>query len=204
MDGFNYQTCTSMMYLYLNVTSARLALPYHHRGLSENNISYATTAGNSLLFLKKTFYTYIFYSQEANLTEKIIFLEPISTDCLSCNLKYDPNLMVRLCYNPTCTPPLTNNSLRLTQMAVVTVALGSPEYLYKYDLSDMEVYENGIKLEFPVKMITLGTVTALQVDSCLLDEPFDKRLRHTQLRGACFPSGEGSTRWQLRHTRLLQ
>lgn len=171
MNDFSYQSCTSLLYVYLNVTSARLALPYHRTLTAEYPLSYATTAGKSLLFLKRTFYTYIFYSLDANLTEKTIFLEPISTECASCKLDKNPNLMIQLCYNPTCTPQLTNNSMSLTQSAILTVALGTPEYLYRYDISDMEVYDNGVKLEFSIEEILLGTVTALRVALPHSDEP---------------------------------
>ena len=69
--------------------------------------SMAVTGGEqqkSVVFLRKEFFSYIFYDSATNLTTKTIFLEPVSTNCPSCEVQLDPNLMMRLCYNSSCTP----------------------------------------------------------------------------------------------------
>lgn len=163
-DTFISQSCKSILFVYLNVTNARRALPFEPSYLS-------TSSAQSLLFLRKGFQSYVFFSKATNLTEKALFLEPISIDCPNCNVDLDPNLMMQLCYSSTCAPPLTNSSVKLNQAVLLTVAFGSPEYLYRYDLRDIAVYDNGVLVTSRVEEFMLGTVSALRVASSDLDQP---------------------------------
>ena len=182
-DTFVSQSCKSLLFIYLNVSSTSLALPSWHDSAA-TSLFYATTPAQSMLFVKKTFQTYIFYSKENNLTEKALFLEPISTECPNCKFDIDPNLMVQLCFNYTCVPPLTNSTVKLSQSVLLTVAFGTPEYLYKYDLRDIAVFDNGVPVQTPVEEFLLGTVTALRVPVILLDKLDGKRNWSPRLHGA--------------------
>lgn len=163
-ENFTSQSCKSILFLSLNVTNGRRMLPLQDdRGIS-GYPSFITGGSQSLIFLNKNYQTYIFTSTKSNLTEKVLFMEPLSIDCKTCQVDLDPNLMLQLCFNVSCTPPVQNNTIRLGQALLLTVSYRSAEYLYKYDLMEVQVYDNGALLDAPVDQVMIGTVSALRVD----------------------------------------
>jgi hypothetical protein len=166
---FISQECSALMIVYYDMPTAnsimsrlKLLTPPARKQYQERLLAESTAT--SVMLMKKEFEAFIFYDPATNLTTKTIFLEKIETNCATCKIIKPDSLMIQLCLNKQCTPEMTNNTIKLTKNVIATVSLYTPEILQKYELKEIEVYDNGNIFAFPVVDYMLGTVNALQVN----------------------------------------